>query len=174
MLPTQGDRRVSLTFTNRPPSPARGLANPTRGFTVVELLVAAAILLTIAALAVPNLLAAVNRAKVAKAIADIHSIGTDIQAYELTKGVFPNTLADIGYDKVNDPWHNPYQYLNFANTKGKGKMRKDRFLVPINTFFDLYSMGEDGKSVTPLTAAASRDDVIRANDGDFIGLASDY
>jgi len=83
------------------------LANPTRGFTVVELLVAAAILLTIAALAVPNLLAAVNRAKVAKAIADIHSIGTDIHAYELTKGVFPNTLADIGYDKFNDPWHNP-------------------------------------------------------------------
>jgi hypothetical protein len=96
--------------------------------------VAVAILLTISALADPNLLAAVNRATIAKAIADIHSISTDIQAYERTKGVFPNTLADIGYDKFNDPWHNPYQYLNFANTKGKGKMRKDRFLVPINTF----------------------------------------
>jgi general secretion pathway protein G len=35
-------------------------------------------------------------------------------------------------------------------------------------------MGEDGKSVTPLTAAARQDDVIRANDSDFIGLASDY
>jgi general secretion pathway protein G len=145
-----------------------------RGFTVVELLVAVAILLTIAALAVPNLMAAANRAKIAKAVADIHSIGIDIQAYELSHGVFPNTLADIGYDKFNDPWHNPYEYLNFANTQGKGKMRKDRFLVPINTFFDLYSMGADGQTVTPLTDPASQDDVIRANDGDFIGLASDY
>ncbi len=174
MQPTQGDRRISLTFTNRARSRPRRWKHPASGLTVVELLVAAAILMTIAALAVPNLMAAVNRAKIAKAIADIHSIGTDIQAYELTKNAFPNTLADIGYDKFNDPWHNPYQYLNFANTKGKGKMRKDRFLVPINTFFDLYSMGADGKSSTPLTAAASQDDVIRANDGDFIGLASDY
>lgn len=56
----------------------------------------------------------------------------------------------------------------------QGEMRKDRFLVPINTWFDLYSMGPDGKSAAPLTAAASRDDVIVANDGDFIGLASLY
>ena len=174
MQPTPGDQRVSLTFTNRTRPRPRRSPHLISGFTVVELLVAMAIMLTIAALAVPHLMAAINDAKIAKAVGDIHSIGTDIQAYELTKGVFPNTLADIGYDKFNDPWHNPYQYLNFANTKGKGKMRKDRFLVPINTFFDLYSMGADGKSVTPLTAAASQDDVIRANDGDFIGLASDY
>ncbi len=53
-------------------------------------------------------------------------------------------------------------------------MRKDKFLVPINTDFDLYSMGEDGKSVPPLTAKASRDDIIRANDGGYIGPASGY
>lgn len=55
-----------------------------------------------------------------------------------------------------------------------GAMRKDRFLVPINTYFDLYSMGPDGMSAAPLTAAASRDDLIVANDGDYIGLASLY
>ncbi len=53
-------------------------------------------------------------------------------------------------------------------------MRKDRFLVPLNTGFDLYSMGPDGRSVAPLTAAASRDDVVWANDGAFIGPASDF
>ena len=35
-------------------------------------------------------------------------------------------------------------------------------------------MGKDGQSAPPLTAAKSRDDVIIANDGGFIGLASDY
>ena len=50
-------------------------------------------------------------------------------------------------------------------------MRKDRFLVPINSDFDLYSMGKDRISQIPLTAKASRDDIIRANDGAYIGLA---
>ncbi len=144
------------------------------GFTVIELLITVAIILTIAALAIPNLLAAVKQAKIAKAVGDIHSIGTDIEGYSLVNSQFPNTLADIGYANFNDPWGNPYQYLNFATAIGKGKMRKDRFLVPINSYFDLYSMGPDGKSVSPLTAQASQDDIIWANDGDFIGVASDY
>ena len=55
-----------------------------------------------------------------------------------------------------------------------GHPRKDRFLVPINTDFDLYSMGRDGQSVAPLTAAKSRDDVVRAANGAYIGLASNF
>ena len=57
---------------------------------------------------------------------------------------------------------------------GVGEVRKDRNLVPINTDYDLYSAGPDGNSVPPLTAAASRDDIVRANDGRFIGKAEEY
>jgi general secretion pathway protein G len=53
-------------------------------------------------------------------------------------------------------------------------VRRDKNLVPINTDFDLYSVGKDGVTVSPLTAAQSRDDVVRANDGTFIGLGEDY
>jgi general secretion pathway protein G len=35
-------------------------------------------------------------------------------------------------------------------------------------------MGKDGESVAPLTAAKSRDDVVRAANGAFIGLASNF
>lgn len=52
-----------------------------------------------------------------------------------------------------------------------GDVRKDRNLVPINSDFDLYSVGRDGESVGALTAKKSHDDVIRANDGSFVGLA---
>jgi len=46
--------------------------------------------------------------------------------------------------------------------------------VPLNSTYDLYSKGKDGASASPLTAKASADDVIRANDGGYIGLASGY
>jgi general secretion pathway protein G len=55
-----------------------------------------------------------------------------------------------------------------------GQVRKDRNLVPINSRYDLYSMGADGRSVPPLTAQESRDDIIRANDGGYVGLAAGY
>ena len=57
---------------------------------------------------------------------------------------------------------------------GKEKIRKDRFLHPLNTDYDLYSMGPDGQSQAPLTAAASRDDIIRARNGNFFGQAGDF
>ena len=158
---------------------ARGLRAVPRisasgGFTLVEIVIAVAILLTIAAIAIPNFLAAMDRAKDAKAIADIRTIGDAVLGYQAVNGQCPDTLAQAGYGSNLDPWGNPYQYLNFDNAKGKGAMRKDRFLVPINTYFDLYSMGKDGESVSPLTASKSRDDVIWANDGNFIGVATDY
>ena len=150
---------------------------------MVEMIVVVAIILTISAIAVPNMIAAIRQAKIAKAVGDIHSIGTDIEGYRVVNNRFPDALTDLcvglpcqtsGYPYLNDPWYNPYQYLNFANVKGKGPMRKDRFLVPLNTFYDLYSMGEDGQTVAPLTAKVSQDDIIWANDGDFVGLASDF
>ena len=52
--------------------------------------------------------------------------------------------------------------------------RRDRFLVPINSTYDLYSLGKDGDSKAPLSTKVSQDDVIRANDGGFIGLAARY
>lgn len=55
---------------------------------------------------------------------------------------------------------------------GVGGARKDRFLVPINSDFDIYSMGRDGQTVAPLTALKSHDDIIRASDGGFYGLAT--
>lgn len=58
--------------------------------------------------------------------------------------------------------------------KGKGKARKDRKLNPLNSDFDLYSLGKDGASKTQLTNKVSLDDTVRANDGAFVGLAADY
>jgi len=73
-----------------------------------------------------------------------------------------------------DPWGNPYQYLNLFNKKGKGGNRKDKKLNPLNSDFDLYSMGKDGATHTQISIGAGRDDIIRANDGSFIDKAEKY
>jgi general secretion pathway protein G len=57
---------------------------------------------------------------------------------------------------------------------GNARPRMDRFLVPINSDFDLYSMGPDGRSVAPMTARMSRDDIVRASNGRFVGPATEY
>ena len=55
-----------------------------------------------------------------------------------------------------------------------GAARKDGNLVPINTNYDLCSSGKDGKSKAPLRAKDSHDDIIYANDGGYIGRASEF
>ena len=127
----------------------------------------------LAAIAVPSYTSYVDRLNNQTAINDIAIISQAIERYYGNNWRLPASLADISQDSRLDPWGHPYQYLNFAFAN-RGQMRKDRNLVPINSDYDLYSMGKDGSSVPPLTAKVSRDDIVRAGDGGFVGLASDY
>lgn len=146
-----------------------------KGFTLAELLLAVAVVGVLAAIAFPSYSKYVERMKITTAVNDIIDIGVKIERFKTANnGILPTTLAELNDVPALDPWDNPYQYLNFDGLKGKGKMRKDKNLVPVNTDYDLYSMGEDGRSVGPFTAKASRDDIVRANDGGFVGLAADY
>lgn len=65
-------------------------------------------------------------------------------------------------------------YINPVDSTPQGHLRKDHALVPVNTDFDLYSKGKDGKSQSPFTAKASKDDIVRANNGGFFGLVANY
>ena len=135
-------------------------------------MVTVAIIGALAGIAIPAFSSYLGRAKIIKAIAEIQMIEKEILGF--SDGGLPNTLADIGRAGLLDPWGNPYQYLNFATVNGLGQVRKDRSLVPLNSEFDLYSMGPDGDSKPPLTAKASHDDIIRANDGEYVGPAAEY
>lgn len=147
---------------------------PTGGFTIIELLLVLTLLGVLIGIALPTYRAYRERVRVANAVADLAGISTRVQHYWEDARAYPDSLAQLGLDGMRDPWGNPYQYRNLQTMNSLGFARKNRSLVPVNTDFDLYSMGPDGRSVSPLTAAVSQDDIIRANDGRYIGRASDY
>lgn len=136
-------------------------------------LVIASLLVT---LSIPSYDAFVGRANVAKAIGDIGRLSLAIEQYRLhNRDQMPLTLDELTVEIPLDPWSRPYAYLNIrAAGPGKGNFRKDGKLNPLNSDFDLYSLGRDGSSAGPLSAKASRDDIVRAHDGAFIGLGEDF
>jgi general secretion pathway protein G len=147
------------------------------GFTLIELIFALTVLGLLMGMVVPKAEDFVDRARVTKAIGDINAIQLDIDAFAASTDSLPTSLAEIGRDALLDPWGNPYVYNNFSLSNGNGVpqgARRDRFLVPINSTYDLFSMGKDGQSVPALTARASKDDIVRGNDGGFIGLGNLY
>lgn len=140
----------------------------------MELLIAMAVVLTISAIAVPHLVSALDSAKLTKSVGDITSIETDIVGYQSVHGVLPDSLAQVGDGGLVDSWKNPYQYLNHSNGLGNGELRQDRFLVPLNDDYDLYSLGKDGQTDAAISGAFSQDDVVRVGSANYVGLASQY
>jgi general secretion pathway protein G len=160
----------STDRARRPAAPAL----PRDGFTLIEILLVVALIATVAAIAVPMYFHSAEAARAARAIGDVRSISLEIGEYQARTGSYPDTLVDVGAGGLRDPWGNGYRYLNLTDPKNNGKARKDKNLVPLNTDYDLYSVGRDGITATPLTAKASQDDIVRANNGAFVGKGSDY
>jgi general secretion pathway protein G len=144
------------------------------GFTLLEIVVVFALIGTLAGIGVPLYGEALNRARVVRAIAEIRKMAVELQQYQIANGDLPLTLAQVGLGTGPDPWGSPYQYLKIAGLKGKGAVRKDHKLNPINADYDLFSMGRNRTFKTQVSQKDSLDDVIRANNGGFIGLAREY
>lgn len=152
----------------RPPRIAAG------GFTTLELLVVVAIVGILAAIGLGSWDRYRERVRVSQAATEIGAMAAAIKLHAVDARAYPDGLAEVGFGGKLDPWGRPYQYVNLETLKGNGTARKDKKLAPLNSDFDLYSSGKDGASLPPLVAPVSRDDVVRARDGRFVGLAADF
>lgn len=150
--------------------------NRQSAFTLIELLIALVIMGALLSVAVPTYQEYVERARRTTAIKDLAVISLAIERHLSQTGAYPNSLADLNPAPPLDPWGHAYQYLGIEVTPppNQGAVRKDKNLNPLNSDFDLYSVGPDGQTQQQLTAAKARDDIVRAGNGGFIGLASEH
>ena len=145
------------------------------GFTLLELIFAVAVAGVLAVLAIGQFAQYIDRSKSNVAMADISIMSAEIERYRSRNGNrLPDGLSDIGRSTFLDPWKHAYVYTKLEGTKGKGSARKDHKLNPINSDFDLFSAGKNGVYKSQISQKDSVDDVIRARDGSFIGLAADF
>lgn len=97
-----------------------------RGFTLIELLIVVAIIAILAAIAVPNFLEAQTRAKVARAKADMRSLATGIETYQMDSNYYlycnrpafailvPTPNPRPNHRKVFERLTSPIAYLSSA------------------------------------------------------------
>jgi general secretion pathway protein G len=125
------------------------------GYTLVEVCICIAIIGILAGLAAQYLTSYRYRVQIVVGISDIKVIEKAIAEFVAEKGELPDSLAGIGLSTMVDPWGRSYEYLRLDGGKTPGldgKRRRDKNANPVNSDYDLYSMGGDGKTAAQFKA----------------------
>jgi general secretion pathway protein G len=144
-----------------------------RGFTLIEIMLVVGMVGVLSGIAVPAYSNHTTKVRNAECMTTISGLETLLEKYHADYGRYPSTLSEIGKGGTKDPWGRDIQYLNMADDPKNNNCRKLGPVHPLNTDYDLYSSGKDGKSNKPINSGPSMDDIIRAYNGGYVGPASD-
>ncbi len=108
-----------------------------KGFTLIELLIVVAIIGIVAAIAIPNLLTAIQKSKQKSTMGDMKSIGTAVESYMTDHYIAPASLDNAGFGN-----YRAFHIKKFPNTDSWGGTW---YYIRDAGFQDIYSIGSGGR-----------------------------
>ena len=140
-----------------------------KGFTLIELLIVVAIIGIIAAIAIPNLLNAIDRGKQKRTMADIRSVGTSIEEYAIDNSYYPNVASEANISgSAMETSVEPVYIRNVPVNDGWGFSMR---YVSDTTEYTVCSGAKDGSSPCGTSASGATttfsDDITFSN-GSFV------
>ena len=135
-----------------------------KGFTLIELLIVVAIIGIVAAIAIPNLLVALQKGKQKATIGDLKSVGTSLEVYMTDNSMVPNTdLATLSnssffipfYIKVlptRDAWGTLWDYVSGVSPSDQYSVTsygRDKIALPtIDGLYQVTKLTDFNNSIT--------------------------
>ena len=125
------------------------VVNKHKGFTLIELLIVVAIIGIIAAIAIPNLLNAIDRGKQKRTMADLRSVGTSVEEYAIDNSFYPNLPGEANIaGSVLESSVEPIYIRNVPTNDGWGFGMR---YVSDTTIYTVGSLAKDGSAGGSLT-----------------------